>query len=59
MFEKESEINLFADDSVYYRQIEDTPKLKRILINWENGPGNGVWDLSLWNVTWRSLLGSG
>ena len=41
----ESEIRLFADDCVCYRQIEsteDTSKRQRILINWANGPGNGV-----------------
>ena len=41
----ESEIRLFANDCVCYRQIdsiEDTSNSKKILINWANGPGNGV-----------------
>ena len=44
----ESEICLFADDCVCYRQIDTCVALKthrnskRILINWANGPGNGV-----------------
>ena len=41
----ESEIRLFADDSVCYRQIDITKDIsnsKRILINWANGPGNEI-----------------
>ena len=40
-----SEIRLFADDCVCYREIknvEDTVKLRRILIDYVVGPENGV-----------------
>ena len=41
----DSEIRLFADGCVCYREIkdtEDTLKLRKILINWDAGQGNGV-----------------
>ena len=46
----DSEIGLFADDCVCYREIkdtEDTLKLRKILINWDAGQGNGVWNFNL------------
>ena len=58
----ESEICLFADDCVSYRQIdsnEDTSKLHKDIDKLGKLVVNGVWDFSPWNVTLCSLLGSG
>ena len=47
MDDVDSEIRLFADDCVCYRQIrsiEDTVNYKVILTAWENGLGNGACD---------------
>ena len=35
----ESDVRLFAEECVCYRQIDS---IERILINWTNKPGNGV-----------------
>ena len=50
----ESEIRLFADDCVCYREIKD-----EILIDWVPGQGSGVWDFSLSNAIWCSWQENG
>ena len=49
----ESEIRLFADDCICYREIkdkEDTVNFRGILIDWVPGQGSGVWDFNLTNA---------
>ena len=61
----QSEIRLFADDCVCYREIKDKKKKKTqwnfrgILIDWVPGQGSGVWDFNLSNAIWCSWQENG
>ena len=58
----ESEIRLFADDCVCYREIKDevdTMNFRGILIDWVPGQGSGVWDFNLLNAIWCSWQENG